>query len=236
MIIRKKRFNVLNKPLDFVKNISKGKHVVIFYEEAEYQRMIAFKYIEKGLLNKEQCYFITTSKDDIEFVKRDLQESIGVNNDGGDDKVIKDTDNFIKNNLLYIHILPDFFDYPYGIENTVKDIAKIVKTSNYQFCSTNDQINTPITTTKRVALFCMHKIETMKQIQTNVEWEKKYRNNLLRSFLPDCSIICTYQVKDILKTIKGESSLYSEWMANLLKLYDAVVYARALLERLQLLI
>ena len=196
----KKGFNVLNKPLDFVKHVSKGKHVVIFYEEVEYQRMIAFKYVEKGLLNKEPCYFITTTKDDIEFVKRDLQQSIGGNNDG-DDIVIKDTDNFIKNNLLYIGILPDFFDYPYGIENTIKDIVNMVKTSNYQFSSTNDQINTPITT-KRVALFCMHKIETMKQIQTNVEWEKKFRNDLLRSFLPDCSIICTYHVKDILKQSK----------------------------------
>jgi hypothetical protein len=217
---------LLNKPLDFVKQVSKGKHVVIFYEDAEYQRMIAFKYIEKGLLNKEQCFFITTAEDDIEFVKRDLQESIGVNNDGEDNKVVKDIDNIIKNNFLYIASLPNFFDYSYGIENTIKDIVKIVKTSNYQFYSTNDQINTPITTTKRIALFCMHKIETMKQIQANVEWEKKYRNNLLRSFLPDCSIICTYHVKDILKTIKGESSLYSEWMANLLELYDAVVYAR----------
>jgi hypothetical protein len=199
---------VLNKPLDFVKHVSKGKHVVIFYEEVEYQRMIAFKYIEKGLLNTEPCYFIATAKDDI---------------------VIKDTDDFIKNNLLYIGILPDFFDYPYGIENTIKDIVNMIKTSNYQFSSTNDQINTPITT-KRVALFCMHKIETMKQIQTNVEWEKKFRNKLLRSFLPDCSIICTYHVKDILKTIKGDSPLYSEWMANLLEICDAVIYARSYLK------
>jgi hypothetical protein len=217
---------LLNKPLDFVKYIKKGKHVVVFYEEVEYQRTIAFKYIENGLLNKEQCYFITTIEDDIEFVKRDLQDSIDVDNDNYDDKVTKDIDNFIKNNLLYISILPDFFDYPYGIENTVKDIVKIVKPTNNQSYLTSHQINTPLITTKKIVLFCMHKIETMKQIQTNVEWEKKYRNDLLRSFLPECSIICTYYVKDILAAIKGDSSLYSEWMANLLELYDAVIYAR----------
>ena len=71
---------------------------------------------------------------------------------------------------------------------------------------------------KKIALKCLHKIETKEQIKNNILWEKNYRNTILRDALPNCSIICSYPINDILSTIKGESSIYSEWMADLLEI------------------
>ncbi|MGN6628891.1 MAG: hypothetical protein ACTHKJ_03340 [Candidatus Nitrosocosmicus sp.] len=209
---------MFNKPLEFVKNIQNGEHVVIFYEDAEYAQMILFKYLEKGLLNGEQCFLIST-KQDKEFIKRDLQESISkVTTDN-----IIDVDKKINENLLFIGNLNDLNNYPFGIENAAKDIIEIVKVFSYTIYSLSG-LETQMT--KKIALRCLHKIENREQIQNNIKWEKNCRNTLLRNSLSNCSIICTYPIRDILSTIKGESYAYSEWMADLLEIYDAVIYAR----------
>jgi hypothetical protein len=148
---------LFSRPLDFVKNIDNGKHVVIFYEDIEYARTIILKYIENGLLNSEQCFLISVNEDK-KFIEREIQESINEISS----KII-DINEYIKYSLLYVGNIFDIYNYP---------------------------------------------------------------NTILRDALPNCSIICSYPINDILSTIKGESSIYSEWMADLLEIYDAVIYAR----------
>jgi hypothetical protein len=210
---------LFSRPLDFVKNIDNGKHVVIFYEDIEYARTIILKYIENGLLNSEQCFFISAN-DDNKFIKREIQDSI---NEISSKNI--DIDKYIKYKLLYIDNLHDIYNYPNGIENAIKDIINIIKiqSSSYVY-NTFEDIN--IKGTKKIALKCIHTIETREQIKNNILWEKNYRNTILRDTLPNCSIICSYPINNILSTIKGESSTYSEWMADLLEIYDAVIYAR----------
>jgi hypothetical protein len=211
---------LFNRPLDFVKNIDNGKHVVIFYEDIEYARTIILKYIENGLLNSEQCFFISAN-DDKEFIEREIQESINEISS----KII-DINEYIKYSLLYVGNFFDIYDYPNGIENAIKDIINIIKiqSSLYGYNTLEDANKKK--ESKKIALKCLHKIETKEQIKNNILWEKNYRNTILRDALPNCSIICSYPINDILSTIKGESSIYSEWMADLLEIYDAVIYAR----------
>ena len=210
---------MFNKPLDFIKDINNGKHIVVFYEDTEYARTIILKYIENGLLNGEQCFFLSTNEDN-KFIKREIQESINETSS----KII-DIDKYIEYSLLYISSFTDIYNYPNGVENAIKDIINIIKIpSSPYFYNTFEGIHKKIT--KKIALKCLHKVETIEQIKNNIVWERNYRNTILRDALPNCSIICSYPIKDILSTIKGESPIYSEWMANLLEIYDAVIYAR----------
>lgn len=221
---------MLKTPLDFVNDIENGKHIVLFFEEAEYARMIAFKYLEKGLHNRQQCFYITTQKEEPRFIIQELKESIvkdkGVYENNGY------IDNAIKNNIINIKSIPDLFGYDGGLDKAIKDILNIVKTptiSKMPYLQVIDNIgksdNHNNENAKRTVLRCVHKIETEGQIMTNLKWEKEYRNTILRKELPDSSIICTYPINNIISTIKGQSNKYSEWMSKLLEMYDAVIYA-----------
>lgn len=164
-------------------------------------------------------FFLSTSQDK-EFIKREIQNSV---NDGTRNNFI-DVDKKIKENILYIGNLDGLYNYPNGMENAVRDIVKIVENTNSSCIHSGRNISLQIT--KKIALRCIHKIENSEQIQKNIQREKNYRDTILRDVLFNCSIICTYPVNDILSTIKGESNTYSERMAELLDMYDAVIYAR----------
>jgi hypothetical protein len=80
---------MFEQPFNFVRNINHGKHIVLFYEEPDYARMILFEFIKSGLGQTERCVYV--SEENIEIVKREMYDA-GIN--------IHD---FIKNELLIIH-------------------------------------------------------------------------------------------------------------------------------------
>jgi hypothetical protein len=40
------------QPFNFVRKVKHGKHIVLFYEEPEYARMIIFEFIKSGLTQR----------------------------------------------------------------------------------------------------------------------------------------------------------------------------------------
>jgi hypothetical protein len=90
-----------------------------------------------------------------------------------------------------------------------------------------DDNNIRITTQSIIVLQCIDAIQTADQTQNIIEWEKTFRNTLLRKNLPDTSLICMYPVDDNTKALKGQSLLYSPWMKELIDIYDGVIYANA---------
>jgi hypothetical protein len=89
---------LFEQPLNFVHQVDEGKHIVLFYEELEYAKMISFQFIKNGLVNKKDCSYL--SEEEIEAVKREMSDSgIGV-------------DKFTQNHLLHIYQVPSLTDHP----------------------------------------------------------------------------------------------------------------------------
>src|SRR5919198_854083 len=89
--------SLFEQPLNFVHQVKEGKHIVLFYEELEYAKMISFQFIKAGLAHKKECSYL--SEEEVEAVKREMTD-IGV-----------DVNKFTKNGLLHIYQVPSLPDY-----------------------------------------------------------------------------------------------------------------------------
>src|SRR5919206_5001774 len=88
---------LFHQPLNFVHQIEEGKHIVLFYEELEYAKMISFQFIKSGLVNKKYCSYL--SEEEVESVKREMSDS-GL-----------DVKKFTQNNQLHIYQVSSLTDY-----------------------------------------------------------------------------------------------------------------------------
>jgi DcmR-like sensory protein len=97
--------------LKFVRNVGRGKHIVLFYEEAEYARMLLFEFLNSGLIQKEHCRYI--SEEGTESVKREMYDA-GIS-----------THEFLNNGQLLVHQIPNLADHPHStklIHNNKSDL------------------------------------------------------------------------------------------------------------------
>ena len=60
-------------PINFVRKLRGNKHIVMFYEEPEYARAIAFEFIKSGLTNNQPCAYI--SNEDQNILMNDMRGS-----------------------------------------------------------------------------------------------------------------------------------------------------------------
>jgi hypothetical protein len=188
---------MFEQPFNFVRKVNHGKHIVLFYEEPEYARMILFEFIKSGLSQREQCIYV--SEEDKEIVKREMSDA-GIN-----------IHEFIKNNLLLIHQIPNL---------AVSRISQIALERLAQITlhpwTKEDQPD-------RVVLRSIFKTDTEEQIRSNLKWEHNYRYRDLKGLRG--TMICTYPVDNIIPTI-SDSGNYGKWMNDLLEIYDGVIFAR----------
>src|SRR5215472_6958755 len=84
---------MFEQPINFVRKVKHGKHIVLFYEEPEYARIISFEFIKSGLSQRERCIYV--SEEEKETVQREMSDA-GIN-----------VDQFTKNDLLSIHQIPN---------------------------------------------------------------------------------------------------------------------------------
>ena len=83
--------------MNFVDQVKEGKHIVLFYEELEYAKMISFQFIKSGLVHRKDCSYL--SEENVEAVEREMADSgIGVNK-------------FNRNDQLHIYQVPSLTDY-----------------------------------------------------------------------------------------------------------------------------
>ena len=88
---------LFEQPLNFVHRVEEGKHIVLFYEELEYAKMISFQFIKSGLVHKKDCSYL--SEEEVESVKREMSDS-GI-----------DVKKFIQNHQLNIYQVSSLTDY-----------------------------------------------------------------------------------------------------------------------------
>ncbi|HJT48484.1 MAG TPA: MEDS domain-containing protein, partial [Nitrososphaeraceae archaeon] len=184
-------------------HIEEGKHIVLFYEELEYAKMISFQFIKYGLVNKKDCSYL--SEEDVQAIKREMSDST------------IDVKKFTQNNQLHIYQVPSLTNYRLGEsrngegeQEPARDTAVLSNASK-------------IRKSDRIVLRCVYKINTQEQIKSNLKWEHDYRfKNLKRSGI---TLVSSYPINDIIPTI-SDSGPYGKWMNTLLETYDGVIFAR----------
>src|SRR5215467_7536033 len=191
------RYDMFEQPFNFVRKISHGKHIVLFYEELEYARMILFEFIKNGLSQREQCVYV--SEENIEMVKREMSDA-GI-----------DIHDFIKNELLLIHQIPNLAAsrIPQVAFDRLPQITLHPWTKEAQ--------------PDRLVLRSIFEVDTEDQLISNLQWERDYRYRDLKGLKG--TMICTYPVNNIIPTISDLGN-YGKWMNNLLEIYDGVIFAR----------
>ena len=189
---------MFERPSNFVRKVERGKHIVLFYEEPEYARMILFEFIKSGLNKGERCIYV--SDEDKEIVRREMSDA-GIN-----------VDQFTKNDLLSIHQIPNLAAEQIP-QITLERLAQITV---YPGTKKEDK-------PERIALRCIFKTDTEEQIRLNLKWENDYRYRDLKGL--QRTMICTYPVNNIIPSI-SDSGNYGKWMNELLEIYDGVIFAR----------
>lgn len=195
------------QPFDFVSKDSEGdrnkdspgsrKHTVLFYEDAEYASAIVYRYLKAGIQQGERCAFVSELSHDL--VEREMKD-----ND-------IDVDKSKKKNLLHIFYPQDLTTRPKHTEINVKEMAEHLRNK------TNRQFD-------RLVFKCIFKIENDNQLKANMKIESRHEDNF--ELFPSSSLIVTFPVAEIIDTLKGKKGVKSEWMAQLLEKYDAVIFAR----------
>ena len=198
---------LFEQPLNFVHQIEEGKHIVLFYEELEYAKVISFQFIKNGLVHKKDCRYL--SEEDVEAVKREMFDAgIGVNK-------------YIQDHQLHIYQVPSLSDYHhYPADSQIEGKRK----ASLQPVEMILNDSPTMREADRIVLRCVYKITTEQQIKSNLQWEYDYRFKNLKHFRK--TVVCTYPINDILSTISDSTGLYGKWMNNLLEIYDGVIFAR----------
>jgi DcmR-like sensory protein len=191
--------NIFDQPLNFVKKVRRGKHIVLFYEETEYARIILFEFLKNGLVNKERCVYI--SEENVEAVEREMSDA-GIN-----------AEVFMKNELLFVHQVPNLAGYSNITQTALENLSQFALRP-----WTKD--GRP----DRLVLRCIFTINSREQIRSNLEWEREFRAKDLKHL--QGTMICTYPVSNIIPTISDSEGDYGRWMSDLLELYDGVIFAR----------
>ncbi|HYZ51577.1 MAG TPA: MEDS domain-containing protein [Nitrososphaeraceae archaeon] len=202
---------LFQQPLNFVHQIEEGKHIVLFYEELEYAKMISFQFIRNGLSRRKDCSYL--SEEEIESVGREMSDS-GV-----------DVKKFTKNNQLHIYQVSSLTDYnPRDSPNGQTELIGV----DWEHKAADDTaiLKNPskIKESDRIVLRCVYNVNTEEQIKSNLKWEHDYRFKNLKD--TRTTVVCTYPVNDIIPTISDSIGSYGKWMNTLLELYDGVIFAR----------
>ena len=175
---------MFEQPFNFVRKVKHGKHIVLFYEEPEYARMILFEFIKSGLNKGEHCIYV--SEEDNVAVKREMSDA-GIN-----------VDQYTKSDLLSIHQIANLAAQQIP-QVTFERLAQITV---HPWTKQEDK-------PERIVLRCIFKTDTEEQIKLNLKWENDYRYRDLKG-LRD-TMICTYPVDNIIPTISDTGS-YGKWM------------------------
>ena len=203
---------LFEQPLNFVHKVGEGKHIVLFYEELEYAKVISFQFIKNGLVNKKDCSYL--SEEGVEAVRREMSDS-GI-----------DINKFTQNNQLHIYQVPSLTDYrerDSQIGETKLEWEKGEGERKPRPVDDRAILKNPseVIQSDRIVLRCVYKVENEEQIKSNLKWEHDYRFKDLKD--NGTTLVCTYPINDIIPTISDSIGPYGKWMNNLLQIYDGVI-------------
>ncbi|HZA06346.1 MAG TPA: hypothetical protein VE619_01470 [Nitrososphaeraceae archaeon] len=199
------------QPLTFVNKVEEGKHIVLFYEELEYAKVISFQFIKSGLLHQKDCSYL--SEEEITSVKREMSDS----------RI--DVKKFIQNNQLHIYQVTSLTDY-HPRETELVGEGEGERQGKQNTADDTTILNNPskIRKSDRIVLRCIYNVNTEEQIKSNLRWEYDFRCKDLKH--TGTTLVSSYPINDIIPTISDLTRPYGKWMSTLLEIYDGVIFAR----------
>ena len=204
---------LFQQPLNFVHGIEEGKHIVLFYEEIEYAKMLSFQFIKNGLAHQKDCSYV--SEEEEEAVKREMLDN-GI-----------DVKKFMQNNQLHIYRVTSLTNYNPrdSLGKTKEGKEEVAEGQDYVYNS-NAILQNPSKAgqSDRIVLRCVYKVNSEEQIKSNLKWEHDYRFKNLKN--SGATVVCVYPVNDIIPTISDSTGPFGKWMHDLLEIYDGVIFAR----------
>ncbi|MBV9179592.1 MAG: MEDS domain-containing protein [Nitrososphaeraceae archaeon] len=206
---------LFQQPLNFVHGIEAGKHIVLFYEELEYAKIISFQFIKNGLAHQKDCSYV--SEEEEEAVKREMLDN-GI-----------DVKKFMQNKQLHIYQVTSLTDYNPG--DSPGKIKEREEEAEAQDSIYNDAILRNLSKAgqpDRIVLRYIYKVNSEEQIKSNLKWEHDYRFKNLKNI--GATVVCVYPVNDIIPTISDSTGPFGKWMHDLLEIYDGVIFARRFLK------
>jgi KaiC/GvpD/RAD55 family RecA-like ATPase len=84
-----------SKPIKFIDDLKDKRHIVLFFEDSEYAKIIQFHYIKDGLEKGYACIFTANEAQDEDIIKQEMKD-FGIN-----------VESYEKKNLLHFFKVPD---------------------------------------------------------------------------------------------------------------------------------
>lgn len=162
-------------PLKFIDNITGHKHIILFYEDPEYAKIIQFNFIKKGLEKGECGVYLVKTDSDSETIEREMKD-FDIN-----------VEKYKKQGSLHFYQLLHLNSY-YGnrTELVRQTLEKI-----------SDGCTKPIRLTGKINRV----FDTEEKIRTAIKIDE-YLNKNLRNF--DVTLMCPYYVNNIEPENRGK--------------------------------
>jgi hypothetical protein len=188
------------------------KHIVMFYEEPEYARMVALRFLKNGLERGELCkYDIPTDDGDFDADYADIDDKGFVEQEMQDYGI--DTTYYKDKGLLHLYSfrenhITDFNSFRRGTEDAhrtlLKQFGSVSKFPNWR------GIGRPHTN-----------IKTNSGRVAQLQIEKYFQNDVLAKGISNSgTAICTYRLNNISEALDKQEL----WVKELIQSHDAVIY------------
>jgi hypothetical protein len=222
---RQTQFNQLQ---DFILNESKGKHILLLYEEPERAREIEFQFLKQGLEHGEHCTFLVHfieqnvnshvdlgdhhKSHSLECIEREMKDG-GINVDAYEEKA-----------QLRIFPVPNLIKKAGGFDN-ISGIWDAIEGLDEDLFS---QMVAPFRGVGiRLPVNKLHGEDRMNALAIQIDIEKKGQIEFERGHFRG-SWICPYMVDNLADSLEHEQSGLQ--ILSLIAHHEAVIYAPALKE------
>jgi MEDS: MEthanogen/methylotroph, DcmR Sensory domain len=208
-------YNQLLAFLDYL-DTTIHKHIVMFYEEPEYAKLVQFRFLSNGLTRGERAMYVVNDKQEMPLIQRGMIE-YGI-----------DFDKYSEKGLLQLYVNDGIrnleeFKQVYGM--FFEDMEE--KFLNYHQ-KQNHILPPALPPVRGVGLAIVdafaekgrerngESLRTTANATTQLQIERFFHNEKCPSF--DGSWICSYQMDNV------NAHMNNQWMADILNSHDAVLF------------
>ena len=200
-----------NHVIDFIDNLNTDeiKHIVLFYEEPEYSRLVEIRFLNNGLKRGEMCIYSASDNDDLQLTQIEMQEN-GV-----------DVAKYSEKGLLQFHVrLPKISDAE-SYKAARAEYGQLIQTTFLTAPNHDNAMPDRMRGVGSVHPFVfVNKITHSRQSAASSQLlvEHYFQSEVRKAY--QGMWMCKYQIDDIM------DSMSEDFMKQLLDTHDAVLFLR----------
>lgn len=200
-----------NQVIDFIDNLNTGdmKHIVLFYEEPEYARLVQIRFLNNGLERGEMCVFSASDSEDLQLTRMEMQE-YGI-----------DVAKYSEKGLLQFHTrspkISDTESYKAAREEYQQSIETTFLTAPNHDNSMPDRMR-GVGSINPLVFLNKNTASRQSAASSQLLVEHHFQSEVRKSY-PGIWM-CKYQMDDII------DSMSEDFMKQLLDSHDAVLFLR----------